>query len=168
MVVSLSNASKRNNYIETGEKMIENFKKNLATIVQGLMFGLGFCVAGWVLYFALQPKPHDTYVDRNDAVTSQPSVAKSNPFIFRDVVEIKRNGRSYFIGAVKNNGASATRSISIEVNLFLKDKFVDQYSSYVSGDLAPGEERYFKIACGCKDELPAEHDSYKIAVIGGF
>lgn len=140
------------------------------------MFGFGFCFAAWILYFAFQTKPQETSPRvKNDTTTviSKPATevsapAKDSHFVFRDVHEIKRNGRSYFIGSVKNIGSSSARSVSVEINLFLKDKFVDQYSTYVTGDIAPGEERYFKISCGCKDEPPAEHDSYKIEVVGGY
>lgn len=148
--------------------MIDNLKKNFATFVQGIMFGFGFCIAAWVLYFAFQAKTQESPQYPGDTATAISTPAKDNHFAFRDVEEIKRNGRSYFIGSVKNNGSSPARGVSVEINLFLKDKFVDQYSSYVTGDIGPGEERYFKVSCGCKDEPPAEHDSYKIGVVGGY
>jgi hypothetical protein len=148
--------------------MIDNIKKNFATFVQGIMFGFGFCIAAWVLYFAFQAKTQEISQSRGDTATTISAPAKDNHFAFRDVEEIKRNGRSYFIGSVKNNGSSPARGVSVEINLFLKNKFVDQYSSYVTGDIGPGEERYFKVSCGCKDEPPAEHDSYKIGVVGGY
>jgi len=148
--------------------MIDNLKKNFATFVQGITFGFGFCIAAWVLYFAFQAKSQESFQYRSDTATAISAPEKDNHFAFRDVEEIKRNGRSYFIGSVKNNGSSPARGVSVEINLFLKNKFVDQYSSYVTGDIGPGEERYFKVSCGCKDEPPAEHDSYKIGVVGGY
>lgn len=148
--------------------MIDNLKKSLGTIIQGALFGIGFGISAWVLYFSFQSKwqepPEYRGVGDNAIVAS----AKENSFAFRNVEEVSRNGRSYFIGSVKNNGSSAARGVNIEINLFAKEKFVDQYSSYVSGDIGPGEERYFKISCGCKEEPPAQHDSYKISVIGGY
>jgi hypothetical protein len=48
------------------------------------------------------------------------------------------------------------------------DKFVDQYSTYLTGAIGPGKSQYFKISCGCKDSPPAEHDSYKLEVLGGY
>lgn len=148
--------------------MMEIIKKNLAIFSQGMLFGFGFCIAAWVLYFTFQAQLQASHASRYETspVTSPPT--QNNQFAFRDVEEVQRNGRSYFIGVVKNHGASAARGISIEINLFSKDKFVDQYSSYVTGDLGPGEERYFKVSCGCKDEPPAEHDNYKISVVGGY
>ncbi len=148
--------------------MIDNLKKNFATFVQGIMFGFGFCIAAWVLYFAFQAKTQESPPYKSDTAPAISAPAKANHFAFRDVEEIKRNGRSYFIGNVKNNGSSSARGVSVEINLFLKNKFVDQYSSYVTGDIGPGEERYFKVSCGCKDEPPAEHDSYKIEIVGGY
>ena len=148
--------------------MIDNLKKNLATFVQGIMFGFGFCIAAWVIYFIFQAKTQEPPQYQGNTTTPISAPAKDNHFVFNDVEEIKRNGRSYFIGSVKSNGTSPARGVSVEINLFLKNKFVDQYSSYVTGDIGPGEERYFKVSCGCKDEPPAEHDSYKIGVVGGY
>jgi len=148
--------------------MFDNIKKNFATFVQGIMFGFGFCIAAWVLYFAFQAKTQESPQYRGDTATAMSAPAPGSHFGFRDVEEIKRNGRSYFIGSVRNNGSTPARSVSVEINLFLKNKFVDQYSSYVTGNIGPGEERFFKISCGCKDEPPAEHDSYKIGVVGGY
>jgi hypothetical protein len=145
--------------------MVDNQKNNFATFVQGIMFGFGFCIAAGVLYFAFQATTQESPQYSATAISAP---AEDNHFAFRDVEEIKRNGRSYFIGSVKNNGSSPARGVSVEINLFLKNKFVDQYSSYVTGGIEPGEERYFKVSCGCKDEPPAEHDSYKIGVVGGY
>jgi len=47
----------------------------------------------------------------------------------------------------------------------LHGKFVDQYSTYLSGLLAPGTTKHFKILCGCKETPAAEHDSYKVTVV---
>jgi hypothetical protein len=148
--------------------MIDNLKKNLGIFVQGIMFGFGFCIAAWVLYFTFQAKTQESPQYRDDTATAISTPEKDNHFVFRDVEEIKRNGRSYFIGSVKNNGSSPARGVSVEINFFLKNKFVDQYSSYITGDIGSGEERYFKVSCGCKDEPPAEHDSYKIGIVGGY
>jgi hypothetical protein len=147
--------------------MIEIIKKNLAALMQGIMFGLGFCIAAWSLYFVFHPR-QETAASHFDSSPELPTSAQHNSFSFRNVEEIKRNGHSYFIGTVKNTGSIAARGISIEVNLFSRDKFVDQYSSYITGELAAGEERYFKVSCGCKDEPPTEHDSYKVEVVGGY
>lgn len=148
--------------------MINIIKKGLAIFAQGILFGLGFCIAAWALYFAFHPKTQAASENSYDTSIARPSPTKGNPFTFHNVEEIKKNGRSYFIGMVKNNSSTPARGISIEVNLFSKEKFVDQYSSYFTGDIGPGEERYFKVSCGCKDEQLTEHDNYKIAVVGGY
>ena len=148
--------------------MNEKLRKTFESVGQGAMFGLGFGIAAWVLYFAFQSKGQEQ-ADYRSAMDSTISVpAKENRFVFRNVEEVSRNGRLYFIGSVKNIGSSPARGVSIEVNMFAKEKFVDQYSSYVTGDIGPSEERYFKVSCGCKDDSPAEHDNFKISVVGGF
>ncbi len=67
-----------------------------------------------------------------------------------------------------NTNPQPVRGVQIEANLFKGGKFVDQYSTYVSGSLGPGETRFFKIACGCKDSEPAEHDSFKVSVTSAY
>lgn len=148
--------------------MIDTLKTNFKTFAQGALFGLGFTLVAWLMYFAFHARTQEPMPHRASMETAGSPAAKDKHFIFRDVEEVKRNGRSYFVGAVKNNGASPASGLNIEVNLFMKGKFVDQYSTYLAGELGPGEERHFKVSCGCKDELPAEHDSYKIAIVGGY
>ena len=92
----------------------------------------------------------------------------SKEIVLSDVEERKDDGRVSIIGTLKNSGTRPARGVQIEVDLFQKGKFVDQYSTYVSGSIAPGESRNFKVACGCKDTPPAEHDSFKAQVRGGF
>jgi hypothetical protein len=64
-------------------------------------------------------------------------------------------------------GRLLTASTSRPIFLTTK-KLVDQYSTYLTGAIEPGKSQYFKISCGCKDTPPAEHDSYKLEVIGGY
>lgn len=73
--------------------------------------------------------------------------------------------RVYFTGSIENVGKRAARWVEVEVNLFKDGKFVDQYSTHISGSIKPGTSRLFKISCGCKDSPPAEHDGYKFNVI---
>ena len=45
---------------------------------------------------------------------------------------------------------------------------VDQYSGYGPGRIEPGESRYFKVACDCRDAKPADFDSYKVRFVNDF
>lgn len=83
------------------------------------------------------------------------------------VEEHNLDGRTYFTGAVENRGKQPSRGVEVVVNLFLAGRFVDQYSTYMSGTVVPGASRYFKVSCGCKDTPPAKHDSFKVEVVGG-
>jgi hypothetical protein len=85
-----------------------------------------------------------------------------------EVVEHVLNGATYFTGTVENQGSQTARSVEVEVDLFSGGKFVDQYTSYLSGSLPSASSRYFKVACGCKDSPPASHDSFKVEVHNGF
>lgn len=77
------------------------------------------------------------------------------------------DGRIHFTGTIENTGKRLARGIQVEVNLFNGSRFVDQYTSYVSGSIPAGTSRLFKISCGCKDTPPAKHDNFKIRVVDG-
>ena len=144
-----------------------------ATIAQGFFFGLGFSVAVWGAYYTAYsawPKQGRASIDESYTSVSEPTTptASRENIVISNVEEQKSNDRAYFLGIAKNAGARPFSNVQIEVDLFKQAKFVDQYSTYLSGSIAPGETRYFKIACGCKDSPPAEHDSYKIHVVGGY
>lgn len=98
---------------------------------------------------------------------SKPADSAPSPgdLIAKDVEEHVLNGATYFTGEVENKSARMARGVEVDVNLFQSGKFVDQYSTYVTGLLPAGSSRYFKISCGCKDSPPAQHDSFKVQVV---
>ena len=57
--------------------------------------------------------------------------------------------------------------MALQANLFKGTRYVDQYSTSVTGRIKPGELRYFKITCGCSESKPAEHDSFQVEVVSG-
>lgn len=85
-----------------------------------------------------------------------------------NVEEQNLDGRIYFTGEIENRGKRPVRGGQVEVNLFSGGKFVDQYTTYISGTIAPAATRYFKISCGCKDSPPAKYDSFKTHVAEGY
>lgn len=77
-------------------------------------------------------------------------------------------GNVYFTGEVRNAGKKLARSLSVVVNLFQGDKFVDQYSTYLNGAVPAGGSRYFKVSCSCDGKQPAPHDSFKVEVVSAY
>lgn len=155
---------------------MESLKKFLGAVGQGFAFGVGLSIAAAGAFFVMQMTSADQrptsreVIERPDPPASfqadQPIATK---LTFENVQETKvADGRVFFTGVVKNTGKSRASGVSIEVNLFRGEKFVDQYSTYLSGSIDAGASRYFKISCGCKDSLPVDHDSYKIQAIGGI
>lgn len=147
-------------------------KNVIATIVRGFMLGLGFTAAAvGVLYVAqMYLMSHLQTMTESGAasmITDRGEKLRKE-IVLSDIEEQKIDGRVSVIGTLKNGGSQPAGGLQIEVDLFKKDKFVDQYSTYISGSVAPGESRHFKVACGCKDSSPAEHDSYKVTVRGGY
>jgi len=93
---------------------------------------------------------------------------RPNELVVVKVEKYQNGDQVYFTGEIQNNGKKVARGVNVEANLFLRDRFVDQYSTYISGGIAPGASRLFKISCGCKGNPPAEHDSFKLQVVAGY
>jgi hypothetical protein len=145
-------------------------KNAIATIVRGFLLGLGFAVAAIGATFVAQAYWMNKYQGGSSAYSNVDSVADAarKDIVLSDVEEQKSDKRVAVIGTLKNTGSRPARGLQIEVELFQKNKFVDQYSTYISGSVGPGETRHFKVACGCGDSPPADHDSFKVQVRGGY
>lgn len=92
----------------------------------------------------------------------------SDDLTISKVERFQSGDQVYFTGEIKNNGKKIARGVNVEANLFLGERFVDQYSTYISGSIPPGSVRLFKISCGCKGSAPAAHDSYKLQAVTGY
>jgi hypothetical protein len=136
----------------------------LGTIVRGFLLGLGFSVALGGLWFVVWTMTVRETRAQVAAMSSETNYS-SKDVVLSDVEEQKHDGLTAIIGTATNNGKVPARSVDIQAELFNHGKFVDQYSTYLSGVLAPGASKHFKISCGCKDSPAAEHDSYKVTVI---
>jgi len=144
-------------------------KNAIATIIRGFLLGFGFAIAAIGATFAAQAY-WTNQIQGSGGTFNADSDAEAirKEIVLSDVEEQKGRGRVAVIGTLKNNGTRPVRGLQIEVDLFQKDKFVDQYSTYISGSVKPGETRHFKVACGCADSPPAEHDSFKVQLRGGY
>jgi hypothetical protein len=132
---------------------------------RGFLLGVGFSIALGIAVFIGQQVSSHQMAERTE--TTQAADLKSD-IALTDVSEMKHDGTTAIIGTATNHSKKAARGIHIQANLFNHDKFVDQYSTYLTGAIEPGKSQYFKISCGCKDTPPAEHDSYKLEVLGGY
>jgi len=136
----------------------------LSTIARGFLLGLGFgiALAGiWYVTWTISMRETRTQI----AAMNGEAKYSSKGVVLSEVEEQKHDGLTAIIGTATNKGTVAARSVTIQADLFDHGKFVDQYSTYISGVLAPGASKHFKISCGCKDTPAAEHDSYKVRVI---
>jgi hypothetical protein len=133
------------------------------TVIRGFLLGVGMSIAlGATCLVLIQ-----VATSRTEAAVETMSgfgERSARDFALSGVEELKHDGATSIIGSVKNSGKTPARGVQIQADLFDHGKFVDQYSTYISGSIAPGESRNFKIACGC-NAPPAEHDSYKLEVI---
>jgi len=140
----------------------------LKTIGRGFLLGLGFSIAMcgisgiMLLLFERQSSADAAVSMRLVEQESAEDIAVS------DVEEQKHDGATAIVGSIKNNGTRPYSHIELKANLFNHGKFVDQYSTYVSGTVKPGASAYFKISCSCNNSPPAEHDSFKVEVVKGF
>jgi hypothetical protein len=145
-------------------------KNAFATIIRGFLLGLGFAIAVIGITFVAQAYWMNKYQSGATTYSNVDSTAEAarNNIVLSDIEEQKTDKRVAVIGTLKNAGSRPARGIQIEVELFQKNKFVDQYSTYISGSVGPGEIRHFKVACGCGDSPPADHDNFKVQVRGGY
>jgi hypothetical protein len=148
----------------------KNLLLHAAGIVgRGFLLGLGFSFAlGIAAIVGYQVSSHRT-VEQTEAMQAELGGKDLEKGIaITGAEEVKHDGTTAIIGTAMNHGKKAAHGIHIQANLFNHDKFVDQYSTYLTGAIEPGKSQYFKISCGCKDTPPAEHDSYKLEVLGGY
>lgn len=138
----------------------------LATIARGFLLGVGFSIAAGAGLYLFERYTMSQFEE--SGLGSIDEEAAREDIVLSDHKELRDGDRAWIVGTLKNTGKEAARGLQIEADLYLKDEFVDQYSTYVSGSVAPGESRHFKIACGCKDSPAPEHDSYKLHVRGGY
>ena len=108
----------------------------------------------------VEPNSHAPTAKYDDA-----GAATAGELLASNVEEHAMDGQTFFTGMLENKGKAKARAVQVEVNLFLGAKFVDQYSTYVAGNIPPGATRYFKVNCGCKGERPAQHDTFKVNVV---
>ena len=136
---------------------------------RGFLLGVGFSIALGIAVFMGQQVSSHQMAERTELMQSEGGEKDLEKNIaLTEVSEVKHDGATVIIGTATNNGKKAAHGIHIQANLFYHDKFVDQYSTYLTGAVQPGKSQYFKISCGCKDTPPAEHDSYKLEVLGGY
>jgi hypothetical protein len=136
---------------------------------RGFLLGVGFSFAlGIAVIIGSQMSSHRA-IQKMDVMQEDVGGRDFEKSIaLTGVEEVKHDGVTAIIGTATNQGTKAARGIHIQANLFNHDKFVDQYSTYLTGAIGAGKSQYFKISCGCKDSPPAEHDSYKLEVLGGY
>jgi hypothetical protein len=143
---------------------------SMRTIWRGFLLGAGFSVSFGIVFVVLglliQHQVQKNMVPAG-ATFAEEKAADMKSLELVDTEEKKDANRDYIVGTLKNTAQREFSSVEIEVDLFKADKFVDQYSTEVS-KIAAGSSEYFKIECGCKNSLPAEHDSYKVHVKNAY
>jgi len=138
------------------------FRRALAIFGRGILLGLGFGISvGAIMYVAQMLMARSIGTSSTVAVRLE---ANLNDLALSNLEEHKDGSRDWIVGSVTNGGKEPVRGVQIEADLFKGGKFVDQYSTHISGTLKPGESRNFKITCGCRDDAPADHDSFKVKV----
>ena len=145
-------------------------KKSIFQVFSGFLLGTGFFLALFLSQKIYQPSFSDRSSIVSDDFSEYPGQAKvtENSYKLSDVEEKQQDGRVWIIGQITNTSKKGISGLQVQANLYKGEKFVDQYSEYISESLEPNKPRLFKISCGCKDNKPADHDNYKIVVIGGY
>lgn len=132
----------------------------LRTLASGFLQGVGAIIALCIALGIAVVIARHWYIEPGSDFSAK-------DIVLSGVEEQKRDGVTWIIGTAKNSGKRPTRSIEVQANLFEHGMFVDQYSTYIHG-INPGQSKYFKIAFGCKDSAPVDHDGFKVQVVAGY
>lgn len=137
--------------------LVRHIKSAFTKIGVGLLYGIGIGISASVVIYVITEKMLSeslSNASENVAITSHK--------------EIKRDGVTYVLGTLKNQGTQDVRSVNIEADFFdANGNFVEQCSEFVAGSIKPSETRNFKISCSnCKNPSAVEHASYKLRIVG--
>jgi hypothetical protein len=103
-------------------------------VARGFLLGAGFSIALGIAYYVAwhwtTKSAHTEIADFNHETAKDIALS--------DVEEQKHDGTTTIIGKATNSGRTPARGLHIQANLFNHGKFVDQYSTYLTGSLAPG------------------------------
>lgn len=131
-----------------------------------MLLGVGFCL---VFHFYQKMRAailvDEALFDASRyAATGNPNLLiKDGDYTISDVEEISENGETWIVGKLTNHTLFRMLGIRLQANYFLRGKFVDQASTVIE-TLPAGKSVLFKISCGCKNNGPAAHDSFKVTV----
>ena len=146
-------------------------RNTFATIGRGFLLGLGFSLAlggSYVLIWQSVISESEKQMDRAMSMMAHSDKEAIKGLSFSNVAELKHDGVTSIVGSVRNSGNKPVVGVSIQAQMFNKGKFVDKYSTSLSGPLAPGDSQYFKISCSCDGAPPAEHDSFKVIAVSSY
>jgi len=142
----------------------------LKRIFHGFLTGIGFSVALVGIVAGAQ------YIYAKYFLQGQLSAMESD-LGWRDFSEdaglvisddrLVRSDRSLeVVGTLANNGSDTWDGIEVEVEVFDKDdRFIDECSEYISGNLSPGQTENFKVSCGgCQAHPIPDFARYEISV----
>lgn len=79
-----------------------------------------------------------------------------------------RDNKIVILGKVRNDGNQTWQGVKIEANFYdVKKNFIDQGSDYISGSIAVGQERNFKISFYSKGAV-ARYNHYDIEIVNAM
>lgn len=146
-------------------------RKVFAIVARGFLLGLGFSLAvggSYMLIWQEVIADGERQMDKLMSMQSQADKQQISALTFSELAEIEHDGATSIVGKVRNTGKDPVMAVDIQAQMFNKGRFVDKYSTRLSGTLAPGDSQYFKISCSCDGTPPAEHDSFKVIAVSSF
>lgn len=149
---------------------MEMADKKQNRLVHGFLIGLGFSVAlvlvvfgGWYLYVEYIYKQQVASMMES---TGWKEYSRDAGLEISEHRPVRTDNNLEVVGTLKNTGADAWESVSVEVELFDADnRFVDECSEYVNSVVFAGGTEHFKVSCGgCEKRPLVEYDHYEIKV----
>lgn len=145
------------------------FKKFLGALLQGIGIALGIVLIAYTASILLTGKAVEAVVSEAEKAAEETSGftrfgPESGLRIARHEARAIKNGVE-ILAEVENGGGHNWLGVTVEVELYAKDKFIDECSGYVRGKLAPGQKENVKVKCGGCDTNPLpRYDRYTIVV----
>ena len=137
----------------------------LGTLFRGVLLGAGFAIGFGLLYLSAFP-PLSVEVDRRMREMRVQAQLDPKSIVLSELQEQNHEGMFAITGLATNSSKDTAGEVVLQADLSNHGSFVDQCTCTISGSIAPGASRHFKIRCNWENKPPVEHDSFKVLVLG--
>ena len=147
---------------------METLKSILAKIGTGFLYGLGIMIAVGLFSVGaswfMSQQFDEEFFETNMGFTSYDESAMLEAIVDTETIG---DGEFTLLGRLANGGETTWKQVTLKAEMFDVDgKFINECTDYVSQELKPGEEIYFKMNCGasCNRMDMSSYASYRLLI----